>query len=601
MALAATAGIAVENARLYDLARSREEWSATTADVMAAMLQVSGEDVLEIIVERVGALIDVDLVGVVVPHGTTELLVTTVRGPSAELWRGRVFAAEGTLASRALATRRAASVGARSSVAAGFPGLGPTVAVPLFAGEEPLGVLIISRRPGSPGFADADVDLAFAFGAQAGVAIEIVRARDDRRRLELSRDRARIARDLHDHVIHRLFGAGLSLQAVSGTVDRDASAAIEAQIDAVDAAIKDIRTIIFALGSEERAKGRRVRDRMLDVVSELSAAMPATPRVIFSGPLDSVVSPSLADDLTAVLRECLLNVVKHAGAEFVEIDLGIADGDVLLRVEDDGRGPSLPAELGGLANLTDRARLRGGTCTIGVGTSGGTRIEWAAPVHDQRARTANVINVFLVDDHEIVRRGIAQLIDAESDLRVVGEAGSFEQATRRLAATAPDVVILDMRLPDGDGIDLCRDIRSARPEVACLILTAYDDDAALRSAVLAGASGYVLKDIRSRELIGAIRRAAAGGMIPSKEVMSQAASTLDADVRDESPIPALSLREGQVLGLIAEGLTNREIGIRLGLAEKTVKNYVSGLLAKLGMERRTQAAVYGAGRNREES
>lgn len=212
-----------------------------------------------------------------------------------------------------------------------------------------------------------------------------------------------------------------------------------------------------------------------------------------------------------------------------------------------------------------------------------------------------MINVFLVDDHEIVRRGIAQLIDAESDLRVVGEAGSFEQATRRLAATAPDVVILDMRLPDGDGIDLCRDIRSARPEVACLILTAYDDDAALRSAVLAGASGYVLKDIRSQELIGAIRRAAAGGMIPSKEVMSQAASTLDADVRDESPIPALSLREGQVLGLIAEGLTNREIGIRLGLAEKTVKNYVSGLLAKLGMERRTQAAVYGAGRNREES
>ena len=380
VALAATAGIAVENARLYDLARSREEWSAATADVMAAMLQVSGEDVLEVIVERVGALIDVDLVGVVVPHGTTELLVTTVRGPSAELWRGRVFAAEGTLASRALSTRRAASVGARSSVAAGFPGLGPTVAVPLFAGEEPLGVLIISRRPGSPGFADADVDLAFAFGAQAGVAIEIVRARDDRRRLELSRDRARIARDLHDHVIHRLFGAGLSLQAVSGTVDREASAAIEAQIDAVDAAIKDIRTIIFALGSEERAKGRRVRDRMLDVVSELSATMPATPRVIFSGPLDSVVSPSLADDLTAVLRECLLNVVKHAGAEFVEIDLSIADGDVLLRVEDDGRGASLPAELGGLANLTDRARLRGGTCTIGIGTSGGTRIEWAAPV-----------------------------------------------------------------------------------------------------------------------------------------------------------------------------------------------------------------------------
>ena len=380
VALAATAGIAVENARLYDLARSREVWSATTAEVMAAMLEVSGEDVLEVIVERVDALIDVDVVGVAVPNGSEEFLVTTVRGQSAELWRGRVFAAEGTLASRALATRRAASVGARAPVSAGFPGLGPTVAVPLFAGQEPLGVLIIARRPHSPGFTDADLDMAFAFGAQAGVAIEIVRARDDRRRLELSRDRARIARDLHDHVIHGLFGAGLSLQAVSGTVDREASAAIETQIDALDAAIKDIRTIIFALGADERAKGRRVRDRMLDIVSELSTVMSATPRVIFTGPVDSVVSPALADDLAAVLRECLLNVVRHAGAEFVEVDLSIADGAVILCVEDDGRGIPASAQLSGLANLTDRALLRGGSCRMMVGVRGGTRIEWTAPV-----------------------------------------------------------------------------------------------------------------------------------------------------------------------------------------------------------------------------
>ena len=205
-----------------------------------------------------------------------------------------------------------------------------------------------------------------------------------------------------------------------------------------------------------------------------------------------------------------------------------------------------------------------------------------------------MIRVFLVDDHEIVRRGIAHLVDAEADLTVVGEAGSFHEATRRILATAPDVAVLDVRLPDGSGIDLCRDIRSTQPGVACLILTAYDDDAAVMSAVLAGANGYVLKDIRSRELIGAIRRAAAGGMIPSREVMSHVASTLHADADAESPAPALSLRERQVLDLIAEGLTNREIGARLGLAEKTVKNYVSGLLAKLGMERRTQAAVYGA-------
>ena len=209
-----------------------------------------------------------------------------------------------------------------------------------------------------------------------------------------------------------------------------------------------------------------------------------------------------------------------------------------------------------------------------------------------------MIRVFLVDDHEIVRRGIAQLVDSAADLEVVGEAATVHEAMRRIVATRPDVAVLDVRLPDGNGIDLCRDIRSANPGVFCLILTAYDDDEALRSAVLAGASGYVLKDVRSRSLVEAIRRAATGATIQAADVMLHAAKALrpEPDLARESLIPDLSLRENQVLSLIADGLTNREIGERLGLAEKTVKNYVSGLLAKLGMERRTQAAVYGAER-----
>jgi two-component system, NarL family, response regulator DevR len=209
-----------------------------------------------------------------------------------------------------------------------------------------------------------------------------------------------------------------------------------------------------------------------------------------------------------------------------------------------------------------------------------------------------MIRVFLVDDHEIVRRGIAQLVDAEPDLEVVGEAGTVREAARRIAATRPTVAVLDVRLPDGSGIDLCRDIRSANPDVHCLILTAYDDDEALRSAVLAGASGYVLKDVRSRSLVEAVRMAATGATIQAPDVMLHAAMALHpaSATALESPGPALSLRENQVLSLIADGLTNREIGERLGLAEKTVKNYVSALLAKLGMERRTQAAVYGADR-----
>ncbi|ODT12242.1 MAG: DNA-binding response regulator [Microbacterium sp. SCN 70-18] len=205
--------------------------------------------------------------------------------------------------------------------------------------------------------------------------------------------------------------------------------------------------------------------------------------------------------------------------------------------------------------------------------------------------------VFLVDDHEIVRRGIAQLVDAEPDLDVVGEAGDIAEALRRIEATAPDVAVLDVRLPDGSGVDLCREVRSRHPEIACLMLTAYDDDEALRSAALAGASGYVLKDIRSAALVDAIRASAAGRTVQSAQALRTAAQAAAAPVTGSAPASPdadLTYRERQVLDLIADGLTNREIGERLGLAEKTVKNYVSGLLAKLGMVRRTQAAVYGA-------
>jgi len=205
--------------------------------------------------------------------------------------------------------------------------------------------------------------------------------------------------------------------------------------------------------------------------------------------------------------------------------------------------------------------------------------------------------VFLVDDHEIVRRGIAEMIDAERDLEVVGEASTAQQALGRVAAILPDIVVLDVRLPDGSGIDVCRSILSAHPEMRCLMLTAYDDDQASYAAVLAGASGYVLKDIRGQKLVEGIRAVAAGRKLITRAVSDKVVSSLTAPASasgSASELPDLTLRERQVLGLIADGLTNRQIGERLELAEKTVKNYVSGLLAKLGMERRTQAAVYGS-------
>jgi two-component system response regulator DevR len=210
-----------------------------------------------------------------------------------------------------------------------------------------------------------------------------------------------------------------------------------------------------------------------------------------------------------------------------------------------------------------------------------------------------VTRVFLVDDHEIVRRGIAELIDRETDLEVVGEAASVREALARVGATRPDVVVLDVRLPDGSGIDLCRAIRSAHPDLPCLMLTAYDDDEASVAAVLAGAAGYVLKYIRGQNLVAGIRRVAAGGSLISAAVNDRVRAGLaKPSMSSTDGMPDLTLRERQVLELIADGMTNRQIGDRLGLAEKTVKNYVSELLAKLGMERRTQAAVFAAERRR---
>jgi two-component system response regulator DevR len=204
------------------------------------------------------------------------------------------------------------------------------------------------------------------------------------------------------------------------------------------------------------------------------------------------------------------------------------------------------------------------------------------------------ITVFLLDDHEIVRRGVADLLESAPDITVVGEAGTAAQALARIPALKPQVAVLDARLPDGSGIDVCRDIRSAMPEVRCLILTSYDDNDAIFAAVMAGAAGYLLKEIRGTSLLDAIRQVASGKSLLDPSVTERLLTRLRDGVPTDPRMASLSEREREILALIADGLTNRQIGERLFLAEKTVKNYVSALLAKLGMERRTQAAVYGA-------
>ena len=202
-----------------------------------------------------------------------------------------------------------------------------------------------------------------------------------------------------------------------------------------------------------------------------------------------------------------------------------------------------------------------------------------------------MISVFLVDDHELARRGIAGLLEAEPDIQVIGEAGTTAQARARILATRPDVAVLDVRLPDGSGIDVCRDVRSADSTIQCLMLTAYDDDEAIYAAVIAGAAGYVLKDIRGAGLVDSVRKVAAGKTLLDPTLTARVVERMRGGAAGDPRLASLSAREKQIMSLIADGLTNREIGLRLSLAEKTIKNYVSGLLSKLGLQRRTQAAV----------
>ncbi|QLH26770.1 response regulator transcription factor [Streptomyces sp. Rer75] len=217
-------------------------------------------------------------------------------------------------------------------------------------------------------------------------------------------------------------------------------------------------------------------------------------------------------------------------------------------------------------------------------TWAGTRVTPPAP-----------IRVFLLDDHEVVRRGLHDLLDAEPDIEVVGDAGTVDHALARGPALRPDVAILDVRLPDGDGITVCRELRSRMPGLACLMLTSFDDDDALLDAIMAGAAGYVLKQIKGSDLVSAVRTVASGQSMLDPATTARLMRTLRGDDAPQEPrdeaLAGLSPREREILALIGEGLTNRQIGKRLFLSEKTVKNHISRLLAKLGVERRIQAAV----------
>jgi two-component system, NarL family, response regulator DevR len=216
------------------------------------------------------------------------------------------------------------------------------------------------------------------------------------------------------------------------------------------------------------------------------------------------------------------------------------------------------------------------------------------PIEGQPDSTHDVITVFLLDDHEVVRQGVRALLEDSGGIAVVGEASTAADAVARIKALRPRVAVLDVRVPDGNGVEVCREVRSYDPTIACLMLTSYSDDEALFEAIMAGASGYVLKQIRGNELVSAVRRVATGESLLDPAITGQVLRRLREPTPEDERLARLSDQERRILDLIAEGRTNRQIAQHMNLAEKTIKNYVSSLLAKLGMERRTEAAVFAA-------
>ena len=381
--LAAVAAIAVENARLFDEQVRRERWSTALAEVSAALLSEDTVDALAVVAERVASVIDSELVCVIVSDGADDgvpmLRVDTARGVGAEELVGRRYPAPGTLSGRAIESGTIAATPTDAGESVLRDGPSAAMALPVRAGEEVLGALSVYRRADAPRFSDAERTMAAEFAQQAGVAIQLARGRADRERLTLVEDRSRIARDLHDHVIQRLFGTGLSLQAIAAR-NPGAADGIAAQVDAIDAAIGEIRTAIFALASRP-ASGGALRHRVLDVAADAAPGLANPPLVTFSGAVDLLVTGELADDVLAVVRESLANAARHADASRTEVAVAVDDDTVVVTVDDDGVGlPAGARRASGTRNLDDRARARGGSFDLAPRDGGGTRARWTVPV-----------------------------------------------------------------------------------------------------------------------------------------------------------------------------------------------------------------------------
>jgi two-component system, NarL family, sensor histidine kinase DevS len=386
-ALAATAATVIDNARLYEAARERGEWLQASAAIDRRLLSADLDEIdsLRLIAEQSQEVAHADLVSVVLPDDDGDLRIAVAVGAAAEAIRGLRMPREGSLYGRVFTTGtalRMAGPDERADLHASVPdGLdaGPLLMVPLVGSRTTHGVLSVVRRRGRSAFTAEDLDMATGFANQASVALELARARSDQQRAALLDERERIAADLHDHVIQRLFASGLSLQALAATFGPGrATDRVLTTVADLDATISQIRTAIFALQQTPQAAPRGLRAGVLDVVTEVTPALGFEPAVRFSGLLDTLPTP-ITDDLLAVLREALTNAARHAHASTVDVELTATRDRVTLDVRDNGTGIDDTTRRSGLANLRHRADHHGGALTVGSGPDG-TRLAWSVPL-----------------------------------------------------------------------------------------------------------------------------------------------------------------------------------------------------------------------------
>lgn len=394
--LAATAGVAIENARLFEESRRRQDWLRASTEITRQLLSSEGEEPLWAIARRLQQIADADAINVVLPtSGGQRLRVEVATGAGAEELTAVSYPMHNTVSELVLDTGQPVLVGDiisdhdRTVHLSDLVPVGPLMVLPLLGTQRVHGALVVGRLRGRARFTEADLDMATTFANHAAVALELADARADRERISLLEDRDRIARDLHDHVIQRLFGAGLTVESVASGLRDDPRAPRLAQVvDDIDETIRQIRTSIFQLRGSLSPQSGAVRARILGVVAEVEPLLGFAPYVDFDGPVDALVSDAVLDDLVAVAREGLTNVARHAQAGSVQVRLSAAPDQLALELVDDGVGIGDTGRRSGLANLRRRAEQRGGsfalTCPAprpgSVADRGGTSLLWAIPL-----------------------------------------------------------------------------------------------------------------------------------------------------------------------------------------------------------------------------